>query len=336
MVVTRSAGGAGRSYKLTTIERSQCLGDNPAQFVRREPDRNRFLRPLPLFGMDAIRTFWSRTGLAWLLGIPGCAASAMGFPHQVASADSVGRLPIGVFVAVASSSRHLSGDVRPDAPRHHVGQFGGVDIERASHVNDSLTGTDSPLHFSDLRFGPLGCPKLTSSADSLRVSRTAMTLLRNTVLDIVSHRAEEQMVRSDTRRVIALVERPETVLDSPERQFPRYATGPNVVALIPDDAVASVVDTGSPDPARSEIGANDGAILVDLCPEPIFDWPNKRGIGTGHAAKLACSLTHLPLRCQEGFRARLTYSGYRALVGHPITPQLSYIVHHLEGSYGRD
>ena len=155
-----------------------------------------------------------------------------------------------------------------------------------------------------------------------------------TVPHIVSDGPQEEMAWSYARWIVALVERPESIGNRSEGQLPRRPTRSDVVPVIPERPVSSIIDSSGPHPAIAKRFLNDGAIFVYLRPKAFLRRFHIRSVGALDAAKLASAVTNLIGYGQEVSRTHLADSWNAALVYHYDPPSLPLIVQPSEGVYG--
>lgn len=90
---------------------------------------------------------------------------------------------------------------------------------------------------------------------------------------VVEQRANEQVIRSHARRVIAMVTGRHARRDGIALfHFPRNTVSVASSSVVLDAAVSVFVTVRRPDPARPKLGAYDWPVLIDLIPETIREW----------------------------------------------------------------
>jgi hypothetical protein len=102
------------------------------------------------------------------------------------------------------------------------------------------------------------------------------------IVDVVSACPDEQMVRTNTRSVVTLVEYPEPAWDRAACQFPSDVMGASGTAVDRDESIAPVCGTG-PYPTRSEVRdvSRHGAVTVDFGPKALGERKPRSGRSVG-------------------------------------------------------
>lgn len=131
---------------------------------------------------------------------------------------------------------------------------------------------------------------------------------------VISGSAKEQVIWSDTRRIVALMEHPQTVRDWAVMQLPRHTIGEGSLPSNLDHAVALLESSCGPDPTGPEIFSEDGTVFANLRPETFLNrdsWMWGRKPCTASAAKLCPSQLHRIGLRKKFLAAELANSSYR-------------------------